>query len=261
MTIIVVVLGIAMLISVIIAKNASSTTPSTPSTPLTDTTLSTLRTAVERNNLATNLDYVTDNEIQKMNAISKIFDNVTPIATNLNMHPLYILSIAYAETHFGFNLYDPIGKGFGLSQMETASSPTYNTLMITAKHVLQSFSPMYLTSPAFNTLRDIRDNLQKHINNALESLTAIAGFGTKINDDTNPLIDIPANLLLIAGYIDRVRSKYNLNVQNFDADTCYRIAFHYNRGINATGFEEWFVQQASRGGYVWRIAQLLNYTK
>jgi hypothetical protein len=267
MAIIAILVAILSVIAFSLSKNSFSETITTPSIPTTPTTPSTpsvdaltqISTDVQNRKLNSNLQSVCDSAYEQTNALTQITSYSSTIASFFNIHPIYIVSIAYAETYFGYNLYDPVGQGFGLSQMETVTDAKYNTLMTTAKYILNNYTPTTTLQPLFTKLDTLQKNLQTYIKNAQASLAYIAGLGYKVTDLTNPLIDIPLNLLLIAGYIKRIEKTNNINANTFSNDTAEKIAFYYHKGLGAKDFDTWANSARQTGGYLWRIQQITKY--
>lgn len=221
-----------------------------------------VKDAILTKNIPSNLSYVVNTPEKELSKLNEIIDNTKYVSEMFNVHPAYILGIAYAETYFGYNLYDPIGVGFGLSQMETITGKTNNTLIVTAKYITNKFLPVREVVPYFATLKTLTDStkLNEYIFNAQQNRAYIDSIGqTIITDDSSPLISIPINLMLIGGYIRRIQDAKALNVRDFDPATAELVGFYYHKGIGASNFDTWANRERYKRGYLWRIKQITQF--
>lgn len=218
--------------------------------------------AVVTGSLPSNLKYILSSYEDQLSRITEIVNYCELVSKMFNIHPGYILSIAYAETYFGYNLFDPIGLGFGLSQMETVSDPNYNTLCVTGRYIAKNFQPTPELAPFFSLLNIIttQSKLSLLKTEALQNQKYIPELQQIIiNDDSNPLISIPVNLMLIAGYIKRIESYRTIDVSDFSLSKAELIGFYYHKGLGALDFEKWSKTQREQREYLWRIKQIAQF--
>lgn len=263
-----IILG-AILTLILLLKTLPRPSTETPQIPTSESnSLSKIKQAIESGSLHTNISIaVDDNSIRFASVLTQILNSANSIGSALNIDPLYLLTIAYAETHFGYNFYDPIGQGYGLSQMESiqyteTGQPRVSTLYVNACYIL-NFLANKLDTRVVENVRRIYNNLSD-LKASAQNHTVQRDIFIVITDDTNPLIDIPTNFALIAAHLIRAAKTHNLTLSMFNTNTAYRAAYYYNKGIRAEAiesFESWLARERGENGYAWRIDQLIAATE